>query len=342
MLVAELVEKGLVVEVEPDASNRVGRPSPVVKPGPSAVAFAVHPEIDALTVGIVELGLTVTNRLRRPFDHIPSMSEVVELAASLIAELSGQLTPNQRIVGVGVAVPGVVRAEDGVVRLAPHLGWRDAPLAGALADATGLPVSAANDASLGALAESVFGAGRGVDDLVYINGGASGVGGGLLASGRPLAGVAGYAGEIGHSFVSANGIRCHCGAMGCLETEVSRSSLLRLVGLADADAAMLSTALVESTNPAVIDEVRRQLGFLAIAIRNVVNLLNPRLVVLGGFLGAIHAREPDYLRDLVNDQALIVSRESVQIVQSKLGADLLMVGAAELAFERILIDPTSF
>ncbi len=342
VLVGELVERGLVIEAEPDSSNRVGRPSPVVRPSSRAVGVAVHPEVDGVTVGLVGLGRMVQRQRRHPFDHVPSVDEVVEVAARLISELDAELAEGQRIVGVGVAVPGLVRAEDGVVRLAPRLGWHDAPLTALLAGATGLHVSAANDASLGSLAESVFGAGRDESELVYINGGASGVGGGLLASGRPLGGTAGYAGEIGHTFVSDNGIRCRCGAIGCLETEVSRSAFLRLLGLSDADAGRLASELIASTSTEVADEVHRQLGFLAIAIRNAVNLLNPRLIVLGGFLAAIQAKDPDFLSARVNEQALSVSQEGVVIVRSDLGPDLLMVGAAELAFGRVLVDPTLF
>ena len=168
-----------------------------MRPSSRAVGVAVHPEVDGVTVGLVGLGRIVQRQRRHLFDHIPSVDEVIDIAARLIAELSAELEADQRIVGVGVAVPGLVRAEDGVVRLAPHLGWHDAPLASTLANATGLPVSAANDASLGSLAESVFGAGRDESDLVYINGGASGVGGGLLASGRPLGGMAGMRAKSG-------------------------------------------------------------------------------------------------------------------------------------------------
>ena len=123
---------------------------------------------------------------------------------------------------------------------------------------------------------------------------------------------------------------------------MSRSALLRLLDLSDADADGLASALSASESPDVAAEVHRQLGFLAIAIRTAVNLLNPRLIVLGGFLGAIHAIDPDFLRDRVNEQALSVSQEGVEIVRSELGPDLLMVGAAELAFERVLMDPTVF
>ena len=89
-----------------------------------------------------------------------------------------------RFVGVGLAVPGLVRASDGLVRFAPHLLWSDVPIRALVEAATGLPTAVGNDASLGAIAEHLFGAGRGVDDMVYLNGGASGIGGGLIVHGQ--------------------------------------------------------------------------------------------------------------------------------------------------------------
>jgi predicted NBD/HSP70 family sugar kinase len=244
-------------------------------------------------------------------------------------------------VGIGVAVPGLVREQDGLVRLAPHLGWVDEPLAQMLSEATGYPVVAANDASLGALAESTFGSGRDVSDLIYLNGGASGIGGGVIAGGVSLAGITGYAGEFGHTLVNSAGVLCNCGAVGCLETEVSRAPLLELVGLQDADADELELALTASVSPAVKAEVERQLGYLAITLRNAINVLNPRLIVLGGFLGSLYAVAPEHLNHILAHQPLEAARQEVTITRTQLASDLLMIGAAELAFESILFDPAS-
>ena len=201
-LIAELVQRNLVVETDPSRSNRVGRPSPQVAPDPHVVAFAVNPEIDAITVGVVGLGATMVARVRRATRGVPTVAEAVEITATVVAELRAELGDSYRIAGIGVAVPGLVRRGDGLVRLAPHLGWSDAPIAELLAAVTGYPVVAGNDASLGANAESLFGAGRGVRDLIYLNGGASGIGGGVIVDGAPLRGVEGYAGEFGHTLVT--------------------------------------------------------------------------------------------------------------------------------------------
>ena len=341
-LVGELAERELLVEAEPDASNQVGRPSPLALPGPRPIALAVNPEIDAITVGAVGLGANVLGRIRRPLAESPSVAEAVAVTAELIAELRGDFEDGHTILGIGAAIPGLVRAGDGMVRLAPHLLWVDEPFAAELESATGLPVFAANDANLGTRAESIFGAGRGGSDLIYLNGGASGIGGGIISGGRAITGVEGYAGEFGHTVVSTAGERCHCGAVGCLETEVRRDRLVALTGLEDVDSDELEAALLAGDSPEIRAEVLRQLEFLAVALRNAVNILNPSAIVLGGFLSSLYAVAPSRLDELVARGPLRASSELVSVLRSELGANRLMIGAAELAFEPVLEDPSSF
>jgi predicted NBD/HSP70 family sugar kinase len=341
-LVGELAERQLLVEAEPDANNQVGRPSPLALPGPRPIAFAVNPEIDAITVGVVGLGANVLRRIRRPLAESPSVAEAVATTAELIAELREEFDDGHTILGIGAAIPGLVRARDGMVRLAPHLRWVDEPFAAPLSAATGLPVFAANDANLGTRAESIFGAGRGGSDLIYLNGGASGIGGGIISSGRAITGVEGYAGEFGHTLVSTAGERCHCGAVGCLETEVRRDRLVALTGLTDVDSDELEAALLAGDSPEIRAEVLRQLEFLAIALRNAINILNPSAIVLGGFLRSLYAVAPNRLDELVARGPLRASSELVSVLRSELGANRLMIGAAELAFEPVLEDPSSF
>ena len=185
------------------------------------------------------------------------------------------------------------------MRLAPHLGWQDEPLAELLAAATGFPVFAANDASLGARAELLFGAGRGKSDLIYLNGGASGIGGGIIAGGVSIGGAGGYAGEFGHIRVNSAVGAYDDPESGSLESEVNRASLLAALGLENADADELEAALLASTDPAVAELVHRQLEFLSTSLRNAVNVLNPEVIVLGGFLASLFARDPEFLEERV-------------------------------------------
>jgi predicted NBD/HSP70 family sugar kinase len=341
-LVAELTQRGLVVEAEANPNNRVGRPSPLVQPASGPVALAVNPEIDAITVGVVGLGGRMLRRIRHDVERVPSVAESVHAATAIIDSLRPELDGAHRTVGIGVALPGLVRSRDGLVRLAPHLGWTDEPFAELLEESTGYPVSAANDASLGANAERIFGAGRGIRDLVYLNGGASGVGGGIIAGGLPLGGVEGYAGEFGHTLVTGNHARDAAGSQGSLELEVNRAALLAAVGLTAAGPDELEAALLASSSPVVLNEVLRQLEFLGVALRNAVDILNPELIVLGGFLGSLIAVAPGRLDAFVTEHALAAPRACARIARAELGSDVLMIGAAELAFQSLLTDPGSY
>ncbi|MBN9194590.1 MAG: ROK family protein, partial [Microbacterium sp.] len=188
-LVAELAGLGLVSERAPDPVRRVGRPSPVVTADPRVVAIAVNPEVDALTIGAVGLDRGIPERARIELDHLITPAETAARVADQLAAWHDGPLADARIVAAGIAVPGLVRASDGLVRTAPHLGWTDAAVRDLVHAATGLPTVVGNDASMAVLAEHLFGAARGIDDVVYLNGGASGIGGGLVVHGMPVAGA---------------------------------------------------------------------------------------------------------------------------------------------------------
>ena len=337
-LVGELVELQLVVENNPEATNRVGRPSPVVTPHPRTVAIAVNPEVDAITLGIVGMGARVVRRVRREVDHPVTPQESADLIAEVVAELADDLA-DRRVVGIGLAVPGLVRSADDTVRWAPHLNWTDSAIVPLVEAATGRATRAGNDASLGGWAEYLFGVGQGIDDLIYLNGGASGIGGGVISGGRALGGHSGFAGEFGQNrpgFADAADRRT---PHGTLEDEVSRARLLAALGLAGGDESTLEAALLGSDSPAVREELARQRRVLAVALSNAINVLNPELVVLGGFLASVHGSDPEGLESDVAAQAVPAAWEGTRIRPAALGEDRLMIGAAELAFSALLADP---
>ena len=345
-LVGELVERGLVREVEPDHTNQAGRPSRTIVPSTTTVALTVHPELDSVTVGLVSLGGKVVRRVRYDTVRVPSAQEVVNIVSAIIAGMRGELDSGYRTIGLGVAVPGLVRASNGVVSLAPHLLWRDEPLASMLSESTGFRVDAANDATVGAIAESTFGAGSGVSDMIYLNGGASGIGGGIISGGLLQQGASGFAGELGHTLVNSEGVPCHCGSIGCLETEVARAELLDALGLGPQESERLEDVLLAHYAPGRIPDAKvsrvvdRQLRFLGIGLAGAANLVNPSLIVLGGFLGSLYRAAPQSLEHAVRAAAMPALRDSVTLRAAELGSSILMIGAAELAFARLLADPT--
>lgn len=334
-LVGELVGDGWVVEREPDPVGRVGRPSPVVEASPKSVVIAVNPEVDAVEIAAVDLARGIALRERIESDAVLSASATAELITEVIGRWRTGALRDFRLVGVGIAVPGLVRAADGLVRNAPHLGWVDAPLRALVAARTGLPVAVGNDASLGALAEHLFGAAEGADDVIYLNGGPSGIGGGIIVHGLPVGGVGGYAGEFGQNRVRAGAE--DDGAAVVLEDTVSRARLLAVLGLSAADDPTLADALAAASVDLgeAQDECRRQRTVLAQAIADAVNILNPSVVVLGGFLAMLVEGDQDGFAADVATGAMAENVEGLRILSASLAADRLLLGAAELAFTSV-------
>lgn len=343
-LVAELVRLGLVVETRPDRTSLVGRPSSVVVPKENIVAITVNPEVDAVTVGLVRLGGRVIRQVRYDSDHLLSARDAVNISAAIIAGMKGELDSSYRTFGIGIAAPALVRKSDGVVSLAPHLSWIDEPLADMMSEATGYRVYVGNDASLGAVAESVRGAGVDGQELIYLNGGASGIGGGVITGGSLLSGVSGYAGEIGHTLVNSNGVECRCGAVGCLETEVRQEPLLEVLDLDPSQSDRLDGLLKEryaSGDVGVVKVVDYQISFLARALANVVNIFNPEIIVLGGFLGSLLEVAEQSLTRQTRRSTFDQPGCAVRFSRTTFGAEIIPLGAAELVFSHLIADPAA-
>ena len=191
------------------------------------------------------------------------------------------------LVGIGISVPGMVRRNDGLVRLAPNLDWHDVSFGSIVLAALGVdvPVSIGNDADLGAVAEHQRGAGVGVDDLIYISGNV-GVGAGVITGGRRLEGAGGYAGEIGHLRFNPAGKPCHCGNLGCWETEVGAHAIAEALRCPQDRVPQLGEVLDG------YEKAPRELRGIGTAIgqglASIVNVLNPQVVVLGGYFDAVY------------------------------------------------------
>ena len=256
-LVQELEELGLVTEQESKSTSGVGRPSLQVTASNKVVAFAVNPDIDAVTVGLVGLGGEVIKRKRQPLTAPVRPERAVQVAAEIIKEMRGELSADYRIAGIGLAIPGQVRVNDGVVRLAPHLDWVEVPIGKMLNQATGLPVYADNDASIACNAEHTFGVGRDYEDMVYLFASTGGIGGGVIVEGHQLRGSSGYAGELGHVRITSSSDPDYSGLPGTLESEVRRDEVLDAVKLYAATDEELMLALTQVRDSKVEKIVNR-------------------------------------------------------------------------------------
>lgn len=346
-LIGELVAGGLVREERNEPAGIPGRPSPLVRPDPDAtVALAIEINVDSLAVALVGLGGTIHELVRvdRPRAHL-SLDEIVSDVVDLVAPIRSRRSLDETLVGVGVAVAGVVRRTDGQVRLAPNLGWQDVPLGSRLSAALRLaaPLHVANEADLGALAEHRRGAAVGVDDVLYVMG-EVGVGGNLIMGGQPVVGAAGYAGEIGHLPVNPQGRRCGCGSFGCWETEIGERAMLLHAGRPEAGGRDAVASLLEAAaagEPEALSGLGHVADWLGIGLAGLINVLNPSMVVLGGLFERIHPFVGDQLTSVIERRTLPASRELVAIVPGTMGVDGPLLGAAEHAFEPLLADPAA-
>ena len=347
-LIGELAESGLVREERSAPVGTPGRPSPLVRPRHDrATVLALDIAVDSIGAALVGLGGQVIDHVRvdRARGHLAAERIATDLAR-LALPLIQSHGARDSLIGIGVAMVGVVRLSDGLVRLAPNLGWQEVPLGELLAQRLklGLPVMVANEADLGALAEHRRGVAVGIDDVLYLSG-EVGVGGGLIVDGQPLIGAAGYAGEVGHMPVNPGGATCRCGSVGCWETEVGERALLRRAGRpassgrAAVDEVIASAEAGSAKALAALSETGVWLG---IGLAGLVNLFNPTLIVLGGVFGRMAPFVAAEVEEALDRRALRASRDVVRVVPTALGGEATLIGASETAFEPFLVDPAAW
>ncbi|RKO65813.1 ROK family protein [Desulfofundulus salinus] len=251
---------------------------------------------------------------------------------------------------LGIGAPGPLNAATGVVYQAPNLGWYDVPLKELLEERLGIPVAVDNDANLGALGEYVYGAGRGEEEMVYITV-STGIGGGLVLQGRLYHGAGYGSGEIGHMTIDPDGPRCGCGNYGCLEAMASGTAMARearrlvesgggraILEAAGGDVdAITARAVARAASTGdgearqIIESAGRALG---IGVANVINLLNPALVVLGGGAMQVGPLLWETMEGEVYRRAWAPARRQVRLVPAELGGRSGLMGAVALALQK--------
>lgn len=279
-----------------------------------------------------------------------SVREIREILKGLMRETG---TTRKDLHGIGVAVPGAVDARTGIIPRSPNLkGWQGIPIVRILGREFKIPVIMANDANAAVMAEMVFGQARQFDPVIYITV-STGIGGGIMIHGRLLEGAGFVAGEIGHMIVVPQGNLCGCGNRGCLEAHASGTAIANYVlravrsgqktrfpGLLGRSrvfgAKQVGLAAREGDSLAI--EAYEKAGFyLGIGISNLLNIINPELVVLGG--GVWKSAPSQFLRAIVNSvrvHAWPEARKSVRVVRSNLKGSIGDLGAMALVFKQFL------
>jgi glucokinase-like ROK family protein len=254
--------------------------------------------------------------------------------------------------GIGVGLPGVVDTDRGSLVYAPNLGWRDTPVRDILQQVFDLPVLVDNEANCAALGEYRFGISQDVLDVIYLSANV-GLGGGILSNGQVFRGSHGFASEIGHAVIDPAGPACGCGRFGCWETFVGTRAVVDLVKRRLPDAA----SILETNDPIHFEDVLSaarngdalaisalaQVGrFLGIGITNLVNIFNPRQVVLGGTLGKAADLLLPEISSVVFGESLLSTRADLRLDASALKEEACLLGAVSLVYDEVIRDPVDW
>jgi predicted NBD/HSP70 family sugar kinase len=307
-LISELLEAGIVSEeansdlLQQQGEQRsVGRPRTRIHLHPkSRFVVGIHIGVGIFRVAVSNLFAEMLINQQQQFDINAPSSQVLEQIAGVVQSvIEASQVDRSKILGVGIGASGLVEASSGINLVAPNLNWHNVPLQDYFQNVLHLPVFVDNNVRAMAIAETYFGAGRGVDSLAFIYG-RVGVGAGLISRGQVFRGSVSGAGEIGHTIMVVHGGEpCRCGNSGCLETLVSEPAILRwaeniarvrpegILGKTVSTRKDLTPiecvfAAAQEGDEVVRDMLEERAYYLGIAVANLVNLFNPEMILFGG------------------------------------------------------------
>lgn len=353
-LVPRLLATSLVVEAGAGASS--GGRRPIQLRFEDDAFFILGVALGATHVGVVVTdlrgGIRAACEREHPVQTDPAGTRELLERMSLDALAAAQVGPG-RLLGVGVGLPSPVdpRHPERLHRLTLPAWGREHRL-GEIAEGLGVPALFENDANLGALAERWWGAARGVDDFTYLHV-ATGVGSGHVVAGRLYRGAAGVAGEAGHLSIDPHGPLCNCGNRGCLWMYVGTPNLLARVQALAAEhpGSMLAgapptlaalEAAARADDPLAARVIREAGEHLGAAIVNIVNLLNPTRVIVGGTLARLGERLTAPIREAVTARIFESAATLTGLHATELGEHNIALGASTLVLDALLDDPWRF
>jgi len=253
------------------------------------------------------------------------------------------------LIGLGIAAAGILDTKKGIVTTSPNLPhWYNVPLRDILTEKLDVITYIINDANAATLGEHRFGAGRGLDNMVYLTV-STGIGGGIIVDGELYSGADGCAGELGHMTIEVNGPQCHCGNFGCLEAlasgwAVAKAAITRINSGEKSSIIELADGTLESISAEIVAEAARQgdrlaidivaeaANYLGVGLANLVNIFNPELIVIGGGLSKMGGMLLKPARKVLKERAFQLPADTVRVVRARLGSNAGIIGAAAYVF----------
>lgn len=353
LLVDVLLGAGILAELEPVYTQRAGRPSiPLVPARGRLVALGLEVSVGYLGGLVLDLAGEIVDDRIELANH--SRSEPVEVLARL-GDIGADLARRARargarVVGTGLALPGLVDADGSVLRLAPNLGWREVaprPLLNAggwLDEPDRLDLVAGNDADFAAVAEAALmtQVERRDRNFLYVSGDFIGVGAAIVLEGTTLRGRHGWAGEFGHILIDPAGGQCRCGAVGCLEVYAGTNALLRSAGLRDDESIQVLANAAAGGDPRAVAALDGAAAALGTAVADAINLLDISDVVLGGQYAPLTDLLAPGVRAAAAERVLSAPWAPPTVRGTAVGELAAMVGAARRVLDRVLNAPQAW
>jgi predicted NBD/HSP70 family sugar kinase len=288
-ITAELIDANLVFEKEAGDSSGGRRPILLSLNPQGGYVIGLKLAETNITAALLDLEANLIRTQVDAFDIHSTGDAIQRLSGAVEALLRACDLRKEQLIGVGVGLPGIVDAEQGILQHSPIFGWHDFKLKEALQDRLEVPVYVDNDVNTLTLTEKWFGAGQGVDHFLTVTIG-RGVGLGIVIDGQLYHGSHGGAGEFGHTVIDPNGTVCDCGKRGCLETIVSDPNLVRSASEAFASGPLKHERLDISTlielgqdgHPVAVEIFEKAGDALAQGLANLINVLCPQLIIISG------------------------------------------------------------
>ncbi len=333
-LVNELLEANICYETGPGESSGGRRPVMLLFQHSAAHVIGIDIGVNYILGVLTDLNGTIVKELKQPAMN-PDYDEAFQIITNLIRSLlSSAPESTYGVVGIGLAVPGIVNIE-GELLLAPNLKWEHKKLKEQIQDEFNLPVLIENEANAGAFAERKISSTQSSDHMVYISAGI-GIGVGMILNGELYRGSCGFAGEMGHMMIQYDGLPCSCGSKGCWELYASEKALIKKASsILESNEEwtlekLIELAATEKQVQAIFTETAK---FLGIGIANIVNTLNPDQIIIGNRLAMAKDWIKDQVETVVNVCALNVSKTDLQIQFSDLSIYSSALGVSAFAVE---------
>jgi predicted NBD/HSP70 family sugar kinase len=340
LLVQELIDDGWLCEDSILVTGAIGRrPTPLRLDGQRLVLIGAELGIGSMCVVRMSLDGCILGQEYAEFSVQTDADSVLGMLADLLGrqvELVG--TENRHLLGIGIGVPGSVREDVGILVVAPNLGWRNVPVKLTLETAllkrglVDIPLFVQNDCDVAALGEVEFANSAVGDPLLYLGLGV-GVGAGVVVGGRLLLGATGFAGEVGHIQLQADGPRCSCGRSGCAEAYFGLRSMAQSI---HCDVEELQTK-VKAGDSAAIEVLRAGGKHLGMLMHNLWVTLDPGAIVLGGQTCSLGNYFVDSARSTFNELAHAANLEVPPVTESRFGSQAVATGAAALVLHELLL-----